>query len=182
MFWYIDPSHTSVSFSVKHMMLSTVRGRLGKVRGRIQLDPAHPQKSDFEIAVEATGITTGDPKRDAHLGSADFFDAERYPEITFKSNAIFPQGDGHYTASGELTIREITRPVSFDVELLGTGVDGQGGQHLGAAATVTIDRTDFGLTWNMPVPNGVLVGEKVKVEVDLQAIDEASAKTRGLAA
>ena len=182
MFWYIDPSHTSVSFSVKHMMLSTVRGRLGKVRGRIQLDPAHPEKGDFEIAVEVKGITTGDPKRDGHLGSADFFDAERYPEITFKSNAIFPKGDRRYTASGDLTIREITRPVSFEVELLGTGVDRQGGQHLGAAASVTIDRTDFGLMWNMPVPNGVLVGDKVKVEVDLQALDEASAKTRGLAA
>jgi polyisoprenoid-binding protein YceI len=182
MFWYIDPAHTSVSFSVKHMMLSTVRGRLGTVRGRIELDPARPEKGDFEITVQVKGLATGDAKRDAHLGSADFFDAEKYPEIIFKSNAIFPKGDGHYTASGDLTIREITRPVSFDVELLGTGVDGQGGQHLGAAAFLTIDRTDFGLTWNMPVPNGVLVGEKVKVEVDLQAIDEALAKARGLAA
>src|SRR5213594_3809165 len=152
MFWYIDPSHTAVSFSVKHMMVSTVRGSLGKVRGRIELDPRHPEEGDFEIAVEVKGITTGDLKRDGHLRSADFFDAEKYPEI------------------------------SFDVELVGTAVNGQGGQHLGAAATVTIDRTDFGLTWNMPVPNGVLVGEKVKIEVDLEAIDEASANTRGLAA
>ena len=182
MFWYIDPSHTAVSFSVKHMMVSTVRGSLGKVRGRIALDPRHPEEGDFEIAVEVKGITTGDLKRDGHLRSADFFDAEKYPEITFKSNAIFPKADGHYTVSGDLTIREITRPVSFDVELVGTAVNGQGGQHLGAAATVTIDRTDFGLTWNMPVPNGVLVGEKVKIEVDLEAIDEASAMTRGLAA
>src|SRR2546422_10701604 len=118
MFWYIDPAHTSVSFSVKHMMLSTVRGRLGTARGRIELDPARPEKGDFEITVQVKGITTGDAKRDAHLGSVDFFDAEKYPEIIFKSNAIFPKGDGHYTASGDLTIREITRPVSFDVELL----------------------------------------------------------------
>jgi len=182
MFWYIDPSHTAVNFSVKHMMLSTVRGSLGKVRGRIELDPAQPEKGDFEIAATVRGINTGDPKRDGHLQSADFFDAEKYPEVTFKSNAIFPKGNGHYTASGELTIREVTRPVSFDIELIGVVENGQGGQHLGAAATITIDRSDFGLTWNMPIPNGVLVGEKVKIEVDLEAVDEATAKTRGLAA
>ena len=182
MFWYIDPSHTAVNFSVKHMMLSTVRGSLGKVRGRIELDAAQPEKGDFEIAASVTGINTGDPKRDGHLQSADFFDAEKYPEVTFKSNAIFPKGNGHYTASGELTIREVTRPVSFDIELIGVVENGQGGQHLGAAATITIDRSDFGLTWNMPIPNGVLVGEKVKIEVDLEAVDEATARTRGLAA
>jgi len=182
MFWYIDPSHTAVNFSVKHMMLSTVRGSLGKVRGRIELDPEQPEKGDFEIAATVKGINTGDPKRDGHLQSSDFFDAEKYPEVTFKSNAIFPKGDGHYTASGELTIREVTRPASFDIHLIGVVQNGQGGQHLGAAATVTIDRSDFGLNWNMPIPNGVLVGEKVKIEVDLEAIDEATAKTRGLAA
>ena len=182
MFWYIDPSHTAVNFSVKHMMLSTVRGSLGRVRGRIQLDPAQPEKGDFEITVDVTGITTGDERRDGHLVSPDFFHTEKYPEITFKSNAVFPKGDGHYTASGDLTIRDVTRPVSFDVELIGVVPNAQGGQHLGAAATVSIDRTDFGLTWNMPIPNGVLVGEKVKIEVDLEAIDEATAKNKGLAA
>ena len=182
MFWYIDPSHSGVSFKVKHMMVSTVRGRLGKLRGRIQLDPERPEKADFEIAAEVNGIYTGDPRRDGHLQSGDFFDAEKYPEITFKSDAIFARGEGRYTASGDLTIRAVTRPVSFDIELEGVGVDAQGGQHLGASASVTIDRTDFGLTWNMPIPNGMLVGDKVKVEVDLQALDEATAKTRGLAA
>src|SRR5437899_6925381 len=127
MFWYIDPAHTSVSFSVKHMMLSTVRGSLGKASGRIDLDPAHPEQGDFEIAVQVNGITTGDMKRDGHLASPDFFHVEKYPEITFKSKAIFPKADGRYTVSGDLTIREITRPVSFDVELLGTAVNGQGG-------------------------------------------------------
>ena len=182
MFWYIDPSHSQVGFAVKHMMVSTVRGRLGKLTGKLELDPAQAEKADFELAVDVASIDTGDPKRDGHLRSADFFDAEKYPTITFKSNAIFPRGDGRYTASGDLTIRGVTRPVSFDIELLGVTVDGQNGQHLGATATVTIDRTDFGLTWNMPVPNGVLVSEKVKVDVDLQAVDEAAAKTRGLAA
>lgn len=182
MFWYIDPSHSQVSFSVKHMMVSTVRGRLGKLSGRLELDPKSPERADFEIAVDVAGIDTGDAKRDGHLRSADFFEAERYPQILFRSNAIFPKGEGRYSASGDLTIRGVTRPASFEIDLEGVGVDGQGGQHLGATAKTTIDRTGFGLTWNMPVPNGVLVSENVKIEVDLQAIDEATAKKVGLAA
>ncbi len=182
MTWYIDPSHSQVGFSVKHMMVSTVRGRLGKLTGRLELDPERPEKGKFEIAVDIAGIDTGDPKRDGHLRSADFFDAEKHPAITFKSNAVFPKGEGRYVVSGDLTIRGVTRPTSFDVELAGVAADAQGGQHLGATATATIDRTAFGLTWNMPVPSGVLVSEKVKIEVDLQAIDEATAKQRGLAA
>ena len=182
MFWYIDPVHSQVGFSVKHMMVSTVRGRLGKLTGRLELDPKAPEKATFEVSADVTGIDTGEAKRDGHLRSADFFNAEKYPSITFKSNAIFRQGEGKYTASGDLVIRDVTRPVSFDIELEGIGVDGQGGQHLGATATVAIDRTDFGLVWNMPVPNGVLVSEKVKIQIDLQAIDEASAKKVGLAA
>src|SRR5256885_2136271 len=126
MFWYIDPSHTAVNFSVRHMMLSTVRGSLGKVSGRIELDPAQPEKGDFEVTAAVKGINTGDERRDGHLRSADFFDAEKYPEVTFKSNAIFPKGDGRYTASGDLTIRAITRPVSFDIELIGVDAQGPG--------------------------------------------------------
>lgn len=182
MFWYIDPSHSQVNFSVKHMMVSTVRGRLGKLSGKLELDPKAPEKADFEIAVDVAGIDTGEPKRDGHLRSGDFFEAEKYPQIVFKSNAIFPKGEGRYTASGELTVKGVTRPASFEIELEGIGADAQGGQHLGATATTSIDRTGFGLTWNMPVPNGVLVSEKVKIEVDLQAIDESTAKKVGLAA
>ena len=182
MFWYIDPSHSQVSFAVKHMMVSTVRGRLGKLTGKLDLDPKTPEKADFEISVDVGSINTNDDRRDGHLRSGDFFDAERYPAISFKSNAIFAKGEGRYTASGDLTIRDVTRPVSFDIELLGIASDARGATKLGATATTTIDRTDFGLTWNMPVPNGVLVSEKVKIEVDLQAYDESGAKQVGLAA
>ena len=182
MFWYIDPSHSQVSFSVKHMMVSTVRGRLGKLSGKLELDPDRPEKADFEIAVDVAGVNTGDDRRDGHLRSGDFFDAGTHPDITFKSNAIFATGEGRYTASGDLTIRGTTRPVSFDIELLGIAGDAFGSTKLGATATASIDRTDFGLVWNMPVPNGVLVGEKVKIEVDVQAYDEASAKKAGIAA
>lgn len=182
MFWYIDPSNSQVTFSVKHMMVTTVRGRLGRLAGRLELDPARPEKAVFEITADVTGIDTGEPKRDGHLRSADFFDAEKYPAITFKSAAVFPKGEGRYTASGDLTIREVTRPVSFDIELGGIVPSAQGSQHLGANASATIDRTDFGLRWNMPVPNGVLVSEKVNIEVGIEAVDEATAKQRGLAA
>jgi len=180
--WYIDPAHSQVTFKVKHMMVSTVRGRLGKLSGRLDLDPERPEEADFEIAVDVTGIDTGDDRRDGHLRSGDFLDAETHPAISFKSNAIFAKGEGRYTASGDLVIRGKALPASFEVELLGVAGDARGATKLGATATATIDRTDWGLVWNMPVPNGVLVGEKVKIEVDLQAYDEASAKTLGLAA
>jgi polyisoprenoid-binding protein YceI len=182
MIWYIDPSHTQVTFSVKHMMVSTVRGRLGKLRGEIELDPEDPRRASFEIGADVAAIDTGDARRDGHLRSADFFDVEKHPEIVFRSSTVFPKGEGRYAVSGELTIRDITRPVTFDVELEGVGVDGRGGKHLGASATITIDRRDFGLVWNQPIQNGMLVGDKVRIDVGLEALDAASAKAMGLAA
>lgn len=182
MFWYIDPSHSQVGFRVKHMMVSTVRGRLGALTGRLDLDPRAPEKARFEASVDVSGIDTGDARRDTHLRSADFFDVQRHPAITFKSRAIFPRGDGRYLASGDLTIRGLTVPVSFDISLLGVMDTASGGKVLGATASATIDRTAFGLTWNMPIPSGVLVSEQVTIDVDLEAVDEASAKEKGLAA
>src|SRR5207237_8688566 len=102
MFWYIDPSHTAVNFSVKHMMVTTVRGSLGKVRGRIELDPEYPEKGDFEISATGKGISTGDARRDGHLQSADFFHAEKYHEITFNSNAIVQKSAVPDAASGDI--------------------------------------------------------------------------------
>src|SRR5207245_9728020 len=125
---YFEPPDSGVSSKVRTMRGSTVRGRLGKLRGGFELDPDRPDKADFEITADVKGIYTGDERRDGHLQSGDFFDAEKYPEITFKSDAIFPRGEGRYTASGDLTIRQITRPVSFEIELEGVGVDAQGGQ------------------------------------------------------
>ena len=182
MTWYIDPAHAQVTFSVKHMMVSTVRGRLGKLRGEIELDPEDPRRASFEIGVDVTAIDTGDARRDGHLRSADFFDVENHPEIVFRSGAIIPKGAHSYTVTGDLTIRDISRPVTFDVELEGIGVDGSGGRHLGASARTTIDRKDFGLVWNQPIQNGVLVGDKVTIDIGLEALDAASAKAMGLAA
>jgi polyisoprenoid-binding protein YceI len=182
MVWYIDPSHTQATFSVKHMMVSTVRGRLGKLRGEIEFDPENPHRASFEIGADVTAIDTGDARRDGHLRSADFFDAEKYPEIVFKSSAVAPKGENKYAVSGNLKIRDISRPVTFEVELDGIAVDGKGGKHLGASATVTIDRKDFGLDWNQPIQNGFLVGDKVKLDIGIEAVDAASAKAMGLAA
>ena len=179
----LDTNHSTIGFAAPILGMSEVTGKFTDFTGRIVVpDETDLTKANVEVVIKTASINSGIADRDKHLRTADFFDAEKYPEITFKSSAIFPKADGHYTVSGDLTIREVTRPVSFDVELLGTAANGQGGLHLGAAATLTIDRTDFGLTWNMPIPNGVLVGDKVKIQVDLEAIDEASAKTRGLAA
>jgi polyisoprenoid-binding protein YceI len=157
MVWYIDPHHTQATFSVKHMMVSTVRGRLGKLRGELDLDPEDLQRASFEIGADVTAIDTGDARRDGHLRSADFFDAENYPEIVFKSSAIFAKGENKYAVSGDLKIRDVSRPVTFD-------------------------RKDFGLVWNQPIQNGMLVGDKVRVDVGLEALDAASAKAMGLAA
>jgi polyisoprenoid-binding protein YceI len=177
----IDPSHSEVGFTIRHMV-SNVRGRFNDFSGTIDMDPKAPQKGSVEFSVKTTSIDTGNADRDKHLRTADFFDVEKYPEIVFTSSAVFPKGEGKYAVSGQLKIREISRPVTFDVELEGIGVDGQGGRHLGAAATITIDRKDFGLVWNQPIQNGMLVGDKVKIDIGLEALDAASAKAIGVAA
>ncbi len=112
--WYIDPSHSAVTFRVKHMMISTVRGKFGKVRGSLEFDPQHPARAKVFAAMGARSIDTNDPKRDRHLASADFFDAEKHPEIVFRSTSVEPKGKNTYTVKGDLTIRGTTRPVSFD--------------------------------------------------------------------
>ncbi len=180
MTWYIDPSHSSVTFGVKHMMVATVRGRFGKVRGTLEFDPKWPSATRISAAVDAGTIDTSDERRDAHLRSADFFDASEYPDITFESTRVEPRGENAFSVHGDLSIRGTTRPVTFAAELEGIAFDPQGGQHLGAAGTLVIDRKDWGLIWNQPIANGVLVGDKVKIELGLEAIDEATAEKRGL--
>src|SRR5437879_12346271 len=122
MVWYINPYPSRPTCAVRHMMVSRVRRRLGTLRGEIAISPENPQRASFEIGADVTAIDTGDARRDGHLRSADFFDAENYPEIVFKSSAVFPKGQNKYAVSGDLTIRDITRPVTFDVELEGIGV------------------------------------------------------------
>ena len=178
--WYIDPSHSNVTFGVKHMMVATVRGKLGKVQGEIDFDPKAPAAAKILATIDAGTIDTNDPKRDGHLKSPEFFDVAQYPELSFRSTKIEPTGADRFVVSGDLTIRGTAKPVSFDAVIEGVAVDQDGGEHLGAAGTLVIDRTRWGLVWNQPLANGVLVGEKVTIELGLAAIDEATARKWGL--
>jgi polyisoprenoid-binding protein YceI len=173
--WQIDPVHTTVTAAVKHMMVSTVRGTLSGVRGTIDFDPAAPERGSVSLRIPAASINTGEPKRDGHLRSADFLDAETHPEIAFRSTAVSPRGPQTFSVTGDLTIRGTTRPVTIEVELAGIAPDPKLGQRAGFDARFTLDRTQWGLTWNMPVPSGVLVSEKVSVEANIAATPAAAA-------
>lgn len=176
--WQIDPAHTTVTAAVKHMMISTVRGSFAGTSGTIDFDPKAPERGNITLQIPAASVNTGDEKRDGHLRSADFLDAKMHPAITFTSTKITPKGGGlkdQFLVEGDLTIRGITKPVSGDVELAGIGADPQKGQRAAFDATFSFDRTKWGLTWNMPVPSGVLVSEKIKIEANVAATPVAAA-------
>ena len=179
--WYIDPSHSNVTFGVKHMMVATVRGKLGKLKGEIEFDPNAPAAAKILATIDASTIDTNDPKRDGHLKSPDFFDVAQYPELTFRSTKIEPTATDQLKVSGDLTIRGTTKPVRFDAVIEGIAADTDGGEHLGASGTLVIERSEWGLVWNQPLANGVLVGDKVTIQLELSAIDEPTARTWGLA-
>lgn len=167
--WQIDSAHTSVTAAVKHMMLTTVRGGFSGVSGVIDFDPAKPEAGSVELRIPATSVNTGDEKRDGHLRSADFLDAQNHPEIVFKSTTVTPKSENEFVVQGDLTIRGTTKPVSVDVELLGIAADPQKGQRAGFDAAFSFDRTEWGLSWNMPIPTGVLVSEKIRIEANIAA-------------
>jgi len=171
--WQIDTSHSSVTAAVKHMMLTTVRGGFSGTSGVIDFDPAKPEAGAIELRIPAASVNTGDERRDGHLRSADFLDAETYPEIVFKSTKITKKATGEFVVDGELTIRGTTKPVAVDVELLGIAEDPRAGQRAVFDAKLSFDRTQWGLVWNMPIPSGVLVGEKIAVEASLSATPKA---------
>jgi len=166
--WEIDPSHSTVEFSVRHMMFSKVKGRFTSFRGTIVIGD-DPQDSSVEAVVDVASIDTGDENRDAHLRSADFLDAERYPEMTFVSRSVRQEGK-RYVVAGDLTLHGVTRPVELDLELNGIGTDPYGGTRAGFSATTELSRKEFGLEWNVALETGgVLVGDKVQVSLEIQA-------------
>ena len=167
--WQIDTTHSSVTAAVRHMMLTTVRGAFSGTTGSIDFDPAKPEAGAVELRIPAASVNTGDEKRDGHLRSADFLDAEGHPEIVFKSTKVTAKGKNEFVVDGNLTIRGTTKPVAVNVELVGIGVDPRAGQRAGFDAKFSFDRTQWGLTWNMPVPSGVLVGEKISIEANIAA-------------
>jgi polyisoprenoid-binding protein YceI len=172
--WNLDTTHTDVIFAAKHMMVTTVRGKFATVAGSLQLDPENPTASTGSFTVAAASLNTGVEQRDGHLRSADFFDAENHPEITFVATSVVAKGDD-YAVTGDLTIRDVTRPVTFDVEFLGLYTSMGGARRAGFHAATKINREDFGLTWNVGLETGgFLVGKEIKVEIDL-AVEEAVA-------
>ena len=173
--WTLDPAHTQVNFSAKHMMVTTVRGTFHDVEGTILLDETDATRSRGEFRVRAASVDTSFAARDAHLRSPDFFDAETYPEIVFVSTAIERVRDDRYQVTGDLTIKETTRPVTFDVGLDGIVPGMQGGRHAGLSATTKIHREEWGLNWNVALEQGGwLVGKEIKLEIAIAA-DEVTA-------
>lgn len=169
--WQIDPSHTDVGFSVKHLMISTVRGRFGTMRGTIVTDETNPSSSSVSVEIDTASVDTRDEKRDVHLRSPDFFDAEAHPAITFRSRRVEQMKKDRFRITGDLTIRGVTCEIVLEVTDEGRGADPWGGQRAAFSAATTIDRRDFGLTWNQALETGgVLVSNDIKISLDVQAV------------
>src|SRR2546428_5672978 len=168
--WHIDPAHSLVEFGVRHMMVSTVRGRFTGLSGTIVDAGEDPKLSSVKAAIDVTTLITGDPRRDEHLRSADFFDVARYPSITFESRRISGPRD-RFTIIGDLTIHGVTREVTLQATFNGTGTSPYGQRVAGFTAETTINRKDFGLNWNAALETGgVLVGDQAKVAIEIEAV------------
>ncbi len=172
--WQLDPAHSSVEFSVKHMMMTTVRGRFKEISATLTADEEHPEGCCVEVEIAAASVDTGAPDRDAHLRGPDFFDAERYPTITFRSTRVegaSARDGASFRVVGDLTIRDVTREVVLDATYEGRGRDPWGGERSAFSATTKINRQEFGLRWNQALETGgVLVGKKVQLEIEGEAI------------
>jgi polyisoprenoid-binding protein YceI len=170
--WRIDPMHSSAQFSVRHMMISTVRGQFGGVKGTVLYDPQNVTASTVEATIDVTTINTGEPKRDADLKTDKFFDVARYPLMKFKSTHVEAAGTGKLKVTGDLTINASTRPVVLDVEGPTPFIrDNQGRTKVGASATTKISRKEFGMIYNPVLDNGgVTVGDEVTINLELEMI------------
>ena len=170
--WDIDPAHTSVQFSIRHMMISNVRGEFSKVSGTVRGDQADPTRAQVEATIDTTSIDTREPKRDEHLKSPDFFDVAKYPTMTFKSKKIEKAADHRYKVTGDLTLHGVTREVVLDVDgPTAPMTDPRGNLRAGAEATAKINRQDFGLKWSKTLDGGgVMVGDEVAITVDVEGV------------
>ncbi len=168
--WSIDPMHSAAHFSIKHMMISTVRGGFGKVTGTVNYDGKNLATAKVNATIDAKSINTGEDKRDEHLRGKDFFETEKFPNITFKSTDIKPKGKGKFAMTGDLTMHGVTKPVTLDVEGPSQQIkDKQGNSKVGFSATGTIKRKDFGVTYNSVLDGGgVALGEEVPITLDVE--------------
>ena len=167
--WIIDAAHSNVGFSIKHLMIATVRGSFREVQGSVTVDESDPTTARIDITIPTASVTTADEKRDAHLRSADFFDVERFPNMTFRSKRVERQSGDSFRVIGDLSIRDVTKEVALEVELLGRAKDPWGNEKAGFEATTKIKRADYGLTWNAALETGgVLVGDEVKISIEAE--------------
>jgi polyisoprenoid-binding protein YceI len=176
MAWTIDTTHTHLGFSVKHMMVTTVRGQFRTYGGSVRLDPKDFTRSSIEGWADVSSIDTGVADRDNHLRTGDFFDAAAHPKITFKSTRIEHKADNEYVVQGDISIRGVTKPISFAVDFSGTTKNPWGKTIAGVSAEATLNRKDFGVNFNAPLETGgVLVGEKVKIEIECELLQTEDA-------
>ena len=166
--WDLDPVHSSIGFVVRHLMVSKVRGKFTTFEAQIVTAP-NPLESSATATIDLSSVDTGNEQRDNDLRSTNFFDVQTHPKMTFASTGIRPDGD-HFIVDGDLTIRGVTKPVSLTVEVNGFGPDPYGGTRAGFSAIGEIDRTDFGVSFNAPVPGGVMVSERIQIEIEAEAV------------
>jgi polyisoprenoid-binding protein YceI len=170
----LDKGHTTIEFVGRHLMITKVRGRFTDFDGQIVIGEA-PEDSSVDVTINTASVDTSDEKRDGHLRGEDFLDVEKYPVMTFRSTKVDLGRGGSAKLTGDLTIKDVTRPVTLDVEFDGAQADPWGGQRLGFSASTEIDREDWGLTWNVALETGgVLVGKKIRLELNVEAVKQAS--------
>jgi polyisoprenoid-binding protein YceI len=171
--WKIDPSHSHVEFAVRHLMISTVKGRFAGVAGTVRTDASDPSSADVDVTIDAATIDTREAQRDTHLKSADFFDVEKFPSLTFRATRIAGDPAADFTVTGQLTIHGVTRDVTLTVTAEGRGKDPWGGDRAGYSATTKIKRSDFGLVWNQVLEaGGIAVGDEIKIAIDVELVKQ----------
>ena len=175
--WEIDASHSSIHFSVRHLMIAKVRGQFGRWTGTLQVPEGDFRRAALSVVIDAASIDTGVADRDKHLRSADFFDVEKYPELTFTAAEIAPRDGQRFELSGVLTIKGVAKPVSLAVEEAGRATDPWGNTRAVFSAKGSVSRKDFGLTWNQALETGgVMVGDHIEIEIDIEAVKQADTK------
>jgi polyisoprenoid-binding protein YceI len=173
--WQIDSAHSGIHFAVRHLVIAKVRGHFSRWSGTVSVPDGDVSRATVDVTVDTSSIETGVADRDAHLKSADFLDVQVYPEMTFRASHHEPSADGRFRLVGELTLHGVTREVTLDVESAGQTQDPWGNLRAGFAARTTIDRKEFGLTWNQVLEaGGVMVGDKVEIEIEVEAVRQAA--------
>jgi len=173
--WTIDPAHSSAEFAVKHLMVSTFKGHFRSLEGTVHLNEANPANSSVAASVDVASVDTQTPDRDAHLRSDDFFNAERYPKMTFRSTRVEQVDGTNWKVTGELTVRDVTKEVVLDTEYEGRIVDPWGNERIGFTARTELSRKEFGVRWNAAIETGgVVVGDKVRISLNIEIVRQQS--------